>query len=612
VEVRFYPSNAVGGAIVAFSGNPLVKVSGLPGLSDILPITTRPLVSINPDGGVFVYFGTGMNGQGAGASNGMFGVVDKGVTLGSTPVLVAHSIDPVLYDSGDPGTATGKYRIIIASTEPDDPVGWKLQLPPGERILTHPLLNNARVSFTSSDPAISKFNQNWFNGVDFVTGGPPATPFLDLNGDGSFDKADLFPDINADGNITVDDDVPAIGRFLDTGIVSAPVPANIANDKDTVYITHGLETVGLGNPFQDPGVPGGQFDEDNFDWSPDQFDVCAGQIIDGKTGRSAGSICTTAKSCWSSRCHTDRYDDAWNIDGVNMLFGAGTLTSPPDVESATGILSDKHRGLIQAIALEGSGTAGTGLRDYTATLNDEVFIWIRNPNSVDTQALVEQRIESGIEGPGVGPAPPATLYFNCDKNGDGVGDNRIVIDAPGFNLLATPLRTCVIADITELRVRHNNINALRATEPKCAADHFTDAPLASLGDQTVAQPNTSYRNGAFTVQAITTGGRKDPGENVVSNSSLLDPGIVIWENTNYEHLSSGGNSSACSAFNEEFRKDKEPAEFGGSGTTGPGGTSDGGNTVTTDNARGTQLTENVDVMQSEPVDGRVFWREVLE
>ena len=86
VEVRFYPMRRPSAVrIVAFSGNPLVKVTGLPGLSDILPITTRPLVSINPDGGVLVYFGTGMNGQGAGASNGMFGVVDKGVSLGSDP-----------------------------------------------------------------------------------------------------------------------------------------------------------------------------------------------------------------------------------------------------------------------------------------------------------------------------------------------------------------------------------------------------------------------------------------------------------------------------------------------------------------------------------------------
>ena len=183
---------------------------------------------------------------------------------------------------------------------------------------------------------------------------------------------------------------------------------------------------------------------------------------------------------------------------------------------------------------------------------------------------------------------------------------------PEFNLLEGSLRTCVIADITEFRVRHNNINALRATEPKCATDHFTDAPLASLGDQALAHPNTSYRNGAFTIQTITTGRRKNPGESVAQGSSRLAAGIVIWENTNYEHFTGTGNSGGCSAFNEEFRKGKDPLDLAAPGASDPGGTPDGGNTITNDNGRGTQLTENVDVTQSELVDGRVFWREVLE
>jgi len=592
---------------VALSGKSLIKVSD-PDSHRPRPITTVTLVSIKPDGELMVFFGTGAINEMADTSGSVYGIMDRGESWGTNPPLTIHTVDPIQHidDSKDEGPTT--YRIISSSTVPDSPIGWQLQLPRGEHLLQDPILNNHRIEFTSSAATNQSGYKNWFMGVDYRTGNSPASPYLDLNADGTLDSQDAFVDTNDDGGFTENDDLLPVGRLIGPGVASAPTSVTIAGGMDAVFVTYEPTPRHVSNRVTDPGINGGRVDQDNFDWSPGQFGVCAGQKADGR-----GSVCDTAMSCWggagqSSVCHTDGYDDEWDVDGVNMLHKDGSVSTPPDVESATGILSPAHKALYQAIILEQEGEAGSGLREYDASIGDEIRIWIKNPNSVDTLGLVDQRITAGLEPAGSVPAVPATLYFDCDRNDDGIGDNRIVIDAPGFNLLPVSDRTCAIENIRELRVRHNDINALRATNPVCVALHHTTVPPESLGAQSVANPNSAYRNGAFTVQAIATGRRKTVGANGAMGTSPVAAGVVIWENSNYEHFGEG-----CSAFNEALRAEKIPLQNSpGNSSSGGADSSAGSTPVVVDGAGESQLTKNIDVARSNPEDGRVSWREVLE
>jgi len=581
---------------IAFSGNSLVRIGGISS-GDAQAITTRPLVSITPDHGLMVFFATrGTTGN----PGSVYGIRDEDASWGVSPTLRVHSTDPIEYTNGSNPFLAGRYRIIAASTGTDNPAGWQLRLPRGEEIVRDPMLSNGRIEFISTSAKTPFHVESWLTGVDYLTGEAPDSPFLDLDGNGILDAGDLLADADGDAVIPV-------GKFLGAGRASAPARALVAGGRHTLYFS--LEPPqGLPAGTINPGTPGGEFDQHNFDWSPDQFGECAAQRADG-----LGSACTATMSCWGGEsnggeCHTASYDEVWGVDGVNMLFEGGAVASPPDVESASGILSSRQKALLQAITLEQTGRPGAGLREYAASIDDEIQLWIRNPNSVDNHDLLNLRVAAGIEPEGSEPAPPPTIYFDCDRDDNRVGENRIVVDAPAFNLLPVSVRTCAVSNITELRVRHHSINALRATDPDCVASHNTAVPPGSLGAPTTPHPNTGYRNGAFTVQAIATGRRIIPGGGNTTEASSIEAGIVIWENANYEHFGDG-----CSGFNEALRAEKAPspgAEENPSDGSGTG--SSGGNSTEVEGGSGSTLTQRIDVARSTPPDGRLSWLEVLD
>jgi len=632
---------------IAFSGSSLIKVTdgGNP-----LPITTRPLVTPNPNGGgVIVYFGTGWRNQNLADANGMFGVFDNGFNLGTDPALDVHELEPILASGTTPNDADYQtnpnniFRIIKTTTEAVDAVGWKVKLMDGERVLTNPTLNNGRVSFTSSDAATMDFNRNWFLGVDFVTGGTPDEPFLDINGDGLFDDVnDVFMDITdecpeEEAECPAAVDVPAVGRFLDTGVVSAAVPANIANGKDTVFITHGLESVfdedatpGL-EIFNDPGAAGGHFDHDTF-----QGDV-----------EGAGN----------KRDHTHEYDDKYNVNGVNMLESGGNkvttsvntfwcenesypATPDPSPEcflNVTGMMS-ADKALMDSVL------------ELDAGVDTVVRLSILNPHSYDTDQLRDHRCSEfapTVEWPeGTCPpevatvAPPVTIWYQClngarPDNYNGTpdlvaGDPEISFEfvgpAPAFNdalLVEEQGHTCKASHIGVLVSKITNINALRVRD---AGRNYCDYDLMDWIDDldppawlekfypypgSLAYRNDGYRGGSFTVQAADA------------------TGVVFHEDALYEHVNGasidrdrsaasdvreildnpGQGIGECSAFNEWQRSYKDPDYFDDGDTNT---IEDPGDPVVDVSTVGTQITETIDVTRFELPEGRVSWREVLQ
>jgi hypothetical protein len=588
------------------SGRSVITVIGSrPG--EAQSIYSPPVVTVRSDGKLMIFFEAR---SAEGDSSSIYGVVDENTNWGANAPLISRTLGAIEYSGAPQGFRPVLLRVINSISVPDNPVGWRLNLPAGETLVGNLMLNNGRIEFISSTKKSPHYIENWFTGVDYLTGGAPVSPMVDINSDGVLNQDDTLVDANNDGEFTVGDDLIPAGRFLGTGKISAPTTAIIAGDRAAVFFSREPMHENLEH-MHDPGVVGGGFDESNFDWSPGQFSQCETQQADGE-----GSVCVNTMSCWGGLdstgvCHTSRYDDVWNIDGVNLLAEGGVLAHPPDVESATGILSNRQKALFQAISMEQEGRAGSGLRQYAASVSDEIRLWIVNPNSVDNRALADLRIASGVDPEGTEPAPPPDIYFNCDRNGDGLGDTRIVIDAPGFNLLPDSLRTCVIEEIVELKVRHHNINALRATDPVCAEAHNTSVPPGSLGAPGAPHPNTGYRNGVFTVQAITTGRRQLPGGGNEMISSTMKSGVVIWENANYEHFGDG-----CAVLNEALRGEKGPSQNPTDDPTenpsDDGGVEDPDNPAPVVEAGDETTPTKVDVSSSYPPDGRVSWREVVE
>ena len=541
----FSNATAAGGANISLSVSPLVSVTDT-NTGAALPITAAPVVSLHPDEGLLVYFGTSADGQ---RDNGLFGVEDAGTPHGVDPPLVVQTITTILHSSDETGEAYKKYRIVSSTTTPENPVGWKFELPAGERILNDPILNNKRISFTSTNALVEDFNHNWFSGVDFLTGGAPTRPFLDLNDDGLFDNNDLITGVSDETGESVAR-VP-IGQFLDVGVVSRPVPANVDSDRDTVFITHGLESLGLNKATL--GLPGGHFDQDTF------------SISEAVTHR-----------------HTHGYDDRYNINGVNMLSFGGTLTNPPDVESASGILSQNQ-----------------ALKDQQDELSEQILIRVINPYSVDTPKLAAQRAARGLDGT---VAPHAIVFYQCGQSGE-----RLVMAAPRFNSLPESNRTCVLNDIQELRVKFTTINALRVTTPECVRANETGPILGDPADGF----NGPYRDGAITVQAVRARDQE-----------------VVWEHVNYQHLDDtsiqhdlipndrpGGDQVQCGAVNEDLRvyvdvkilagdKDNDQPKTGSAVSNH--------SRVVTVLTQGAQATKNIDTVQSKLGNGRVSWREVIK
>lgn len=294
---------------IALSGNSLLKVVEADS-PEAHPVSTPTLVSLRRDGSLMVIFGS--SGTKA-AGDSIYGIRDENRSWGVDPPLAVHTLGEIEPAGEIDSAAAHSYRFISSSTSPDGPVGWQLQLPPGEHVVRGLTLSDQRIEFISAAAKSPGTTENWFTGVDFITGGTPALPFLDLDSNGSVDPEDIFTDVNDDGDFTPGDDLKPVGRFLGTGIVSAAAEAVTSGGLSVMFVSRGPVPKGpvrSGNP----GVPGGRFDEDNFDWSPDQFSACTRPAADGQ-----GSSCATAMSCWGgagdfSVCHSDGYDDEWDTE----------------------------------------------------------------------------------------------------------------------------------------------------------------------------------------------------------------------------------------------------------------------------------------------------------
>ncbi|MCK6423515.1 MAG: pilus assembly protein PilY [Burkholderiaceae bacterium] len=181
------------------------------------PITARPDVSVHPEGGYMLVFGTGRylaTGDGATtAAQALYGVRDAGAVVSSTQLVTqsvlgtANGSDGRRYrltthavGSSGGSSYTGDNTVTTSSFSADKR-GWVLALPSsGERIVSQAAVRYGKVvvstlipgeSVGTSDPCVGSGN-GWVMEVSLYTGNRPTLPSLDSNGDNDVTAADAL------------------------------------------------------------------------------------------------------------------------------------------------------------------------------------------------------------------------------------------------------------------------------------------------------------------------------------------------------------------------------------------------------------------------------------
>lgn len=197
------------------------------------PITIRPEVGEHPQGGYFVYFGTGKyietgdNSATGATTQTFYGIWDNGNAVGnSRNSLLQQQILAEVTSNGELWRLTSNNIPNWAGNSAN--MGWYIDLYNtqggnttnyGEKQVSNPILSNRRIIFTTLIPAsgvCTSGGDSWLMELNPETGARlSATPF-DVNNDNIFSSGDYL----TGGNVTTAS--PVGGRKLTGGISGTP------------------------------------------------------------------------------------------------------------------------------------------------------------------------------------------------------------------------------------------------------------------------------------------------------------------------------------------------------------------------------------------------------
>ena len=257
-------------------------------------ITTAPAITPHPLGGFMVVFGTGRTLTPTDLDDKrvhrVYGLWDGAPTTHTT------WLDQTITELA-PSTEGDRWRHLsttqpnwdTSSTSNPKHIGWRLSLPPGERLVGGgPLLSDGLLTFTSTNPSQKSDpgaapGLNWLNQVQALTGAAPASAVWDTNADGAVNASD-----NIEGRVIT-------SQLIGNGAVSQPVLADAGrlgqtylNQNPELSITANTPTAStptLG------GISGGHFDVD---------------------------IYYKRTKTYGSQKHQHEHDDRYNVVGVNF------------------------------------------------------------------------------------------------------------------------------------------------------------------------------------------------------------------------------------------------------------------------------------------------------
>ncbi|WP_225764126.1 PilC/PilY family type IV pilus protein [Stenotrophomonas sp. Marseille-Q4652] len=136
------------------------------------PITGGLTAALAPGGGVMVYFGTGsfsfVGDKEDLSMQSLYGVIDRGLsTTLDRSNLTAQTVTV--------GPAGSTSRVVTRNAMSAGSRGWYVDLPAGERMVSHPRIENGIVFMPTYDPAVSDgcsgLGNNWLYGLNALSGG---------------------------------------------------------------------------------------------------------------------------------------------------------------------------------------------------------------------------------------------------------------------------------------------------------------------------------------------------------------------------------------------------------------------------------------------------------
>jgi hypothetical protein len=267
------------------------------------PITMAPDIANHPNFGHVVLFGTGKLYEDADLSTrdpqALYGIWDTGTAPANFPL----SLQPqelsynITYDRFG---FDERVRTFITTVKVDYNTykGWKVELYPGERMLTPPQLRAGRLKTTIYNP---NDNTNWLHEAVFLDGNMEDNSIFNLNQDTVLDEKDRVngnENTDADGNPDYSDpeDIPMAWKRPD-GSLSQPTIASLGAGVDTMFLNylkpHVVETAvvqGGCTGVCTGGLEGGHIDLDHD------------EVLDGDTSE-----------------HDHEYDDKANRTYIDFL-----------------------------------------------------------------------------------------------------------------------------------------------------------------------------------------------------------------------------------------------------------------------------------------------------
>jgi type IV pilus assembly protein PilY1 len=239
-------------------------------------ITSTPAVGIHPGGGTMVNFATGRmltaaDGEDA-ETHYAYGIWDGAPAANTGLLTQTMGVREVVH-----GAVVQRVRRVTANPAAwrNGPVrhkGWRVALLGAERVLGEgSFIESGRFYFNAYDPtvraaghaSVARAGSNTMLELDYLTGGSPDQPFLDLSGKGRpgdddrirYESGDILAAGRKVGDPIMSTDGVAVGRFIADGVASQPVLARLGSLNTVLFNLHGDARVPVPDMEQRPSGP---------------------------------------------------------------------------------------------------------------------------------------------------------------------------------------------------------------------------------------------------------------------------------------------------------------------------------------------------------------------
>jgi hypothetical protein len=205
------------------------------------PITMAPDVTRHPKFGHLVMFGTGKLYEGSdlttSSPQALYGIWDTGVQPSYTEPLLSQELSYNTEYTRFGFAETVRTFMATVIVDYSTYKGWKVELYPGERMLTPPQLRAGRLKTTIYNP---NDGTNWLLEANFHDGNMAENSIFNLNQDTKLDELDRVngnENVDGEGNEDYSDpeDIPMAWK-RPNGNMSQPTIASLSAGIDTMFL----------------------------------------------------------------------------------------------------------------------------------------------------------------------------------------------------------------------------------------------------------------------------------------------------------------------------------------------------------------------------------------